>query len=112
MKVVLFGATGMVGSGVLLECLDSPRVKSVVAISRSVTGRAHPKLREIVHSNFFDPGTIARSNGQHCAMIEVAANGYPKRILDVADTDAAAMIAATRENGSQASIPVAHGASR
>jgi uncharacterized protein YbjT (DUF2867 family) len=58
MKVVLFGATGMVGSGVLLECLDSPRVESVLAVSRSVTGRAHPKLREIVHADFLDFETI------------------------------------------------------
>jgi hypothetical protein len=59
MKVVLFGATGMVGSGVLLECLDSPRVESVLAVSRSLTGRSHPKLREIVHADFLEFKTIA-----------------------------------------------------
>jgi len=59
MKVVLFGATGMVGSGVLLECLDSSRVASVVAIGRNLTGQAHPKLREIVQSNLFELGTIS-----------------------------------------------------
>lgn len=59
MKVVLFGATGMVGSGVLLECLDSPRVESVLAVGRSVTGRSHPKLREIVHADFLEFKTIA-----------------------------------------------------
>ena len=59
MKVVLFGATGMVGSGVLLECLDSPRVSSVVAVGRSASGRAHPKLREIIHTDFLDFGSIS-----------------------------------------------------
>ena len=52
MRVVLFGATGMVGSGVLLECLDSPRVTSVLAIGRNATGVHHPKLRDILHRDF------------------------------------------------------------
>jgi uncharacterized protein YbjT (DUF2867 family) len=58
MKVVLFGATGMVGSGVLLECLDSLRVDSVVAVGRSGTGVSHPKLREVLHSDFLEFKTI------------------------------------------------------
>ena len=53
MNVVLFGATGMVGAGVLLECLADPRVKSVLAITRSSLGRSHPKLREVRHTDFF-----------------------------------------------------------
>jgi len=58
MRIVLFGATGMVGSGVLLECLDSPRVESVVSVSRSSTGVTHPKLREILHRDFLEFKTI------------------------------------------------------
>jgi uncharacterized protein YbjT (DUF2867 family) len=58
MKVVLFGGTGMVGSGVLLECLDSPRVGSVVSVSRSSTGVTHPKLREVLHRDFLEFKTI------------------------------------------------------
>ena len=54
MNVLLFGATGMVGTGALLECLADPRVTSVVVITRSPTGRAHPKLREVVHADFFN----------------------------------------------------------
>lgn len=54
MRVVLFGGTGMVGAGVALECLDDPRVESVTSIVRRATGTTHPKLREIVHNNFFD----------------------------------------------------------
>jgi uncharacterized protein YbjT (DUF2867 family) len=50
---VLFGGTGMVGAGVLLECLEDPRVQSVLAIGRSPTGRTHPKLREILRTDFF-----------------------------------------------------------
>jgi uncharacterized protein YbjT (DUF2867 family) len=54
MNVVLFGATGMVGAGALLECLDDARVASVLAITRTPTGRSHPKLREVVQADFFD----------------------------------------------------------
>jgi uncharacterized protein YbjT (DUF2867 family) len=55
---VIFGATGMVGSGALLECLDDPRVTSVLAVGRTSVGRTHPKLREIMHQNFFDYSSI------------------------------------------------------
>lgn len=53
MNVVLFGATGMVGTGALLECLADSRVQSVLAISRSPVGRSHPKLRDVLHRDFF-----------------------------------------------------------
>ncbi len=54
MKVILFGATGMVGQGVLRECLLDPGVEAVLAIGRSPTGRHDAKLREIVHADFFN----------------------------------------------------------
>ncbi len=54
MRVILFGATGMVGQGVLRECLLDPGVESVLAIGRSPTGQRLAKLREILHGNFFD----------------------------------------------------------
>lgn len=54
MKVVLFGASGMVGQGVLRECLLDPRVERVLSIGRAATGQQHPKLRELVHSDFLD----------------------------------------------------------
>ena len=54
MKVLLFGATGMVGAGTLLECLADSRVTSVLAVTRSPTGRTHPKLREVLHADFFN----------------------------------------------------------
>jgi uncharacterized protein YbjT (DUF2867 family) len=54
MNVILFGATGMVGQGVLRECLLDPQVESVLAVGRSPTGQRHAKLREITHDNFLD----------------------------------------------------------
>ncbi len=58
MRVVLFGATGMVGSGVLLECIDSPRVGSMLVIGRTRTGMSHPKIRELLHADFLDFDSI------------------------------------------------------
>jgi uncharacterized protein YbjT (DUF2867 family) len=54
MKVILFGATGMVGQGVLRECLLDPGVVSVLAIGRSASGQQHEKLRELRHPDLFD----------------------------------------------------------
>ena len=54
MNVLLFGATGMVGQGVLRECQLDPEVTKIFSIVRSSTGQQHPKLREIVHQDFFD----------------------------------------------------------
>jgi uncharacterized protein YbjT (DUF2867 family) len=58
MKVILFGATGMVGQGVLRECLLDSDVESVLVIGRSPTGQRHAKLREIRHDDFFDFSAI------------------------------------------------------
>lgn len=59
MKVIVFGATGMIGQGVLRECLLDERVTEVVTIGRTATGRRHPKLREVVHADLYDLGPIA-----------------------------------------------------
>lgn len=58
MKVILFGATGMVGQGVLRECLRDPDVAQVLTVGRSVTGQRDAKLREIAHADFFDFSAI------------------------------------------------------
>jgi uncharacterized protein YbjT (DUF2867 family) len=58
MNVVLFGATGMVGQGVLRECLLDPEITEVLSIGRSATGQQHPKLREIVHKDLYDYSSI------------------------------------------------------
>lgn len=60
MNVLLFGATGMVGTGVLIECLDDPRVGSVTSISRSQCGRSHPKLHEIIRRDFLDYSDLSQ----------------------------------------------------
>jgi hypothetical protein len=54
MKVILFGATGMVGSGVLRQCLLDPTIESVLAIGRKPSGVVHPKLRDLVRSDLFN----------------------------------------------------------
>lgn len=54
MKVILFGATGMVGQGVLRECLADPRVDAVLCVGRSATGQHHPKLSERVQKDLYD----------------------------------------------------------
>lgn len=54
MRVILFGATGMVGGGVLRECLLDPDIGNVLAVGRSPTGLQHEKLREIVHNDLMD----------------------------------------------------------
>jgi uncharacterized protein YbjT (DUF2867 family) len=58
LKIILFGATGMVGQGCLRECLIDPGVASVLSIGRGPTGQQHAKLREIVHDNFTDFSAI------------------------------------------------------
>ncbi len=54
MNILIFGATGMVGRGVLLECLRSRSVSSVTVIGRSALDIEHAKLRAIIHSNMWD----------------------------------------------------------
>jgi uncharacterized protein YbjT (DUF2867 family) len=53
-NAIITGATGMVGKGVLLECIDSPDVDSILIITRRPTGIKHNKVKEIVHPDFFD----------------------------------------------------------
>jgi uncharacterized protein YbjT (DUF2867 family) len=65
LRTILTGSTGMVGEGVLLECLDHPEVEQVLVINRNPLGRSQPKLKEIIHRDFFD-----------LAPIESALKGY------------------------------------
>lgn len=59
MKVILFGATGMIGQGVLRECLLDPQIERVTVVGRSATGQRHAKLRELVHADMADLSPIA-----------------------------------------------------
>lgn len=58
MKVIVTGATGMVGEGVLLVCLDHPEIESVLSVSRRPCGVSHPKLRELLVPDFRDVSAI------------------------------------------------------
>jgi uncharacterized protein YbjT (DUF2867 family) len=68
MNVVLFGSTGMIGAGALLECLADSRVDSVLAVNRRPSTITHPKLREVVRDDLFDCGPIqpAFANADAC----------------------------------------------
>ncbi len=59
MKIIITGATGMVGEGVLHVALNSPEVDGVLIINRSSIGITHPKLTEIIHSDFFNLDSIS-----------------------------------------------------
>jgi uncharacterized protein YbjT (DUF2867 family) len=58
-NVILFGATGMVGQGVLRECLLDPDVERILLVVRRPTGQRHAKIAELVHDNFFDFTAVA-----------------------------------------------------
>ncbi|MDO3628544.1 NAD-dependent epimerase/dehydratase family protein [Mucilaginibacter sp. BT774] len=58
-RAIVTGATGMVGEGVLQECLLHPQVEAVLVVNRKPCGVTHPKLKEIIHANFFDVSPIA-----------------------------------------------------
>lgn len=60
MKVLILGATGMVGQGALREALRDDRVDEVVTLGRRATGQTHPKLREIVHGDLMNLAPIER----------------------------------------------------
>ncbi len=58
MRILVTGATGLVGQGVLRECLEAPDVAQVVALGRHASGQTHPKLSELVCPDFSDLGTL------------------------------------------------------
>ena len=69
MRVVLFGATGMIGSGALLEALDDPEIEAVTSVVRRPTGRTHPKLTEVECADFLDLSGIASELAGHDACL-------------------------------------------
>ncbi|MDH6167967.1 uncharacterized protein YbjT (DUF2867 family) [Variovorax boronicumulans] len=58
MNILIFGATGMVGQGVLRECLLAADVERVVAVGRNATGQQHPKLRDLVVKDMYDYSAV------------------------------------------------------
>ena len=103
MKVILFGATGMIGQGVLRACLDDPGVTRVLAVVRSATGVRDAKLTELVHKDFHDYGAIAGELAGYDACLfclGVSSAGmdeaaYTKITYDVTLAAAAAVLAAS-----------------
>jgi len=59
LSVIITGATGMVGEGVLYECLQHADVEKVLVITRNSCGYSHPKLTEIIHSNLSDISSLS-----------------------------------------------------
>lgn len=57
-RAIITGTTGMVGEGILHDCLQDPQVEAVLVINRKSCGVTHPKLTEILHSDFFDLSPI------------------------------------------------------
>lgn len=64
MKIILTGATGMIGEGILLECLQDERVHEILSVSRKPSGKSHPKLSEYIVAEFLDlPENDAKLQG-------------------------------------------------
>ena len=59
LNVIITGATGMVGEGVLYECLQRSEIEKVLVITRQPCGYTHPKLTEIIHKDFFDISSLS-----------------------------------------------------
>ena len=70
LKVIITGSTGMVGKGVLLECIDSPEVEQILVINRSPIGITHPKLKEIIHKDLI--GVVFVSSSMDTMLVSFA----------------------------------------
>jgi uncharacterized protein YbjT (DUF2867 family) len=69
MRLVIVGATGMVGGYALRYALENPIITSVTAIGRKELGVSHPKLKEVLHRDFADCSALAEVlSGQHAAI--------------------------------------------
>ena len=66
-SVILTGATGVAGSGVLKACMQHKKVKKVTVITRKSTGKKHKKLFEVIHSDFLDYSKIVDKMTDHDA---------------------------------------------
>ncbi len=58
LKIIVTGTTGMVGEGVLLECLEHKKVKQVLSVARHSSGIKHPKLKELILSDFLQSDKV------------------------------------------------------
>ena len=60
MNVIITGTTGMVGKGVLLECMDDSRIKKILVINRRKLNLSHPKVTELIHQDFSEFATVEK----------------------------------------------------
>lgn len=98
MRVILFGATGMVGQGVVRECLLDPDVDHVLVVGRSASGTQQAKIEEIVHADLFDLSAIAdRLRGYDACFfcLGVSAAGMKERDYARVTYDLTLSVAAT-----------------
>jgi len=79
-KAIITGSTGMVGEGVLHECLNNINVSEVLVINRKPCGIHHPKLKEIIHSNFYDFSKIKKElDGYNAAFLCLGVTSVGKK---------------------------------
>ena len=67
LKVIITGATGMVGEGVLQESISNPNVEKILLINRKPSGYTHPKVEEILHSDFSNISVLTSQVGGYDA---------------------------------------------
>lgn len=82
-RAIITGATGMVGEGVLYECLNHPAVEAILVVNRRPCGYVHPKLKEIIHANFFDFSPIeSELTGYNACFfcLGISSVGVPKAV--------------------------------
>ncbi|MBL8607264.1 MAG: NAD-dependent epimerase/dehydratase family protein [Myxococcales bacterium] len=95
MRVILTGVTGMVGEGVMLECLDNPAVEKVLSVSRKPTNHTHPKLEQLQVRDFreLDADAEAKLTGYdacfYCAGISSAGMNEAEYTVITYDTPVA-----------------------
>lgn len=90
-RAIITGATGMVGEGVLHECLLNPAVERVLVINRRPGGVSHPKLTEVIHADFFDLSAIeSQLSGYNACFfclgissVGVSADAYARMTYDL-----------------------------
>lgn len=80
LKVIITGVTGMVGEGVLIECLQHEDVQEILVVNRRSCGVRHPKLKEIIHKDFFDLSPIEdQLSGYHACFFCLGVSSVGKK---------------------------------
>lgn len=104
-RAIITGSTGMVGEGVLLECLSSDNVEQVLVLNRRAGGISHPKLREVLVEDFFDlSGVVSELEGYNACFfclgvssVGISRAEYRRITYDLTLNFARALAAISRE---------------